>query len=566
MSSPRRRSDAANATTIADPEADTTIEKDSRLESRISNKIEESLDSDLAAGAEVGEYEVQNKLGAGGFGTVYRAVHPLIGKTAAVKVLNREFSSNAEMVSRFIAEARAANTIGHSHIIDIFAFGTLDDGRHYYVMELLEGASLEQFISNNGAIDPAMTIQILKPVARALDAAHSKSIVHRDLKPDNIFLSFDDDGHPIPKLLDFGIAKLMGDNAMSSGHKTRTGTPVGTPHYMSPEQCLGQSVDHRCDVYAFGVVCFEMLTGTAPFDGNSFLELMHKQANAERPNASDVMPGLGNHFDDAIKTLMHRDREQRPDSLATAMDRLLAAAAAAGFDVDQRSTVPASRRRAAPTDHSEGAAEFSGIAEKRAADASSTVGAEVPSSTVPPSSATRGLVITATAIALCIGAYLLMDAAGSDPAATSEPVAAHDSTAAVPPANAPTTAPTSTVEGTATDLGKTVSLAVHSTHTGKVFVRTVDGTERAIGSTPGSFELAASDAEATLVWRAAGCSELTKKIRLDKSSLVQLKPTCTTAAKKQPAQSGRATPSPPAPPSKPPAASDTPEEFESPFE
>ncbi len=304
----------------------------------------QAIDTTLASGTVVGEYEIEGKIGEGGFGTVYRAQHPLIGKTAAVKVLSLEFSANPEMVSRFVAEARAANTIRNQNIIDIFNFGRLDDGRHYFVMELLDGVSFERFIEEHGALDPPLVLAIMRPVARALDAAHAKGIVHRDLKPDNIFLTFDDEGKPVPKLLDFGIAKLLGDAAAISGHKTRTGTPVGTPHYMAPEQCSGEDVDELVDVYAFGVVCFEALTGKPPFTGKSFLELMNKQTRAPRPPVSSHNPGLDASFDEPVQRMMSLEKEGRPRTLSEAVGLLEVAARSAGFDVDAPSRVGSSAR------------------------------------------------------------------------------------------------------------------------------------------------------------------------------------------------------------------------------
>ncbi len=197
----------------------------------------QGLARELPPGEMIGEYRVISKLGEGGFGTVYRAEHPVIGKSVAVKVLSEQLSSSPEMVSRFIAEARAANQIRSRHIIDIFAFGALPDGRQYFVMELLDGVTLEDHLRAKGQLDPAEAVSILRGVARALDAAHAAGIVHRDLKPENVFLVNEEDGMVIPKLLDFGIAKLMGDTA--GGHRTRTGVPMGTPYYMSPEQCQG---------------------------------------------------------------------------------------------------------------------------------------------------------------------------------------------------------------------------------------------------------------------------------------------------------------------------------------
>src|ERR1700733_7992462 len=216
-----------------------------------------SADVDLAPGTFVGEYRVESKLGAGGFGTVYRAVHPVIGKPAAIKVLSRQWSSNPQMVSRFIAEARATNQIQSRNIIDIFAFGSLPDGRQYYVMELLKGQPFDQFLADRGRLAPETAIPILRDIARALDAAHAHGIIHRDMKPENVFLVFEEDRTVHPKLLDFGIAKLLGEP--TSGHKTRTGTPLGTPIYMSPEQCNGRPVDPRTDVYALGVMTHQVL-------------------------------------------------------------------------------------------------------------------------------------------------------------------------------------------------------------------------------------------------------------------------------------------------------------------
>src|SRR5262245_24110394 len=203
---------------------------------------------DLAAGTAVSEYVIEGAIGRGGFGTVYRAVQPLIGKKVAIKVLSRKYSADNEIVSRFVAEARAVNQIRHRHIIDIFSFGQLADGRHYYVMEHLEGEPLDRYLAKHGPMKLADALHVLRAIARALDAAHAKGIAHRDLKPENIFLARDDEGELFPKLLDFGIAKLSGPDDQLA-HKTGTGVPIGTPFYMSPEQCRGRDVDHRTDIY-----------------------------------------------------------------------------------------------------------------------------------------------------------------------------------------------------------------------------------------------------------------------------------------------------------------------------
>jgi eukaryotic-like serine/threonine-protein kinase len=297
----------------------------------VSDSVYEGADKDLSPGQMVGEYQIEGKLGEGGFGAVFRAVHPLIGKAAAIKVLNRQFSSDPQMISRFIAEARAVNQIRHRNIIDIFAFGRLEDGRQYYVMELLDGVTLDSYLKSKGRLGVQEAVGILKQVARALDAAHAHGIAHRDLKPENIFLSFDDDGAPYPKLLDFGIAKLMEEGG--AAHKTRTGVPIGTPHYMSPEQCRGVNVDHRTDVYSFGALAFELVTGKVPFGGNTLMDVLLKQTTQPAPAPTSVCPDLPASIDAPILAMLEKEPEKRPQSVGAAIDKL---AVAAGMTVAPR--------------------------------------------------------------------------------------------------------------------------------------------------------------------------------------------------------------------------------------
>lgn len=286
-------------------------------------------EAELGAGYKVGEYVIEAKIGEGGFGNVFKAVHPLIGKMVAIKVLHRRYSAQPEMVSRFIAEARAVNQIRHRNIIDIFAFGHLEDGRHYYVMEYLEGLTLEDYIAQRGPVPLGEAIPILRRLARALDAAHAKGIAHRDLKPDNVYMVADEDGGYLPKLLDFGIAKLLSEDAPQK-HKTRTGAPIGTPQYMSPEQCRGRGVDHRTDIYGFGIMAYRMLTGALPFDGEDYMDVLLAQLQEEPEPPSSIVRGLPEGVDDAIGWMLQKDPDERPPNLLTAMRSLEAAAEAAG--------------------------------------------------------------------------------------------------------------------------------------------------------------------------------------------------------------------------------------------
>ena len=279
-----------------------------------------AIDPDLQPGQIVGEYRVETKLGQGGFGAVFKAAHPLIGKLVAIKVLSQRFSVDPEMVSRFVAEARVVNQIRHHNIIDIFSFGTLDDGRHYYVMEYLDGEPLDRRIARQGYLSLREALPILRAIARALDAAHAKGIAHRDLKAENVFLASNPDG-VFPKLLDFGIAKLLAPED-GLAHKTRTGAPLGTPHYMSPEQCHGRDVDHRTDLYAFGVLAYVMLTGVYPLDGADYMTILMRQLHDEPSPASSHRPDLPAGIDRVIAWLMRKDPAARPATLGDAMSSI----------------------------------------------------------------------------------------------------------------------------------------------------------------------------------------------------------------------------------------------------
>jgi eukaryotic-like serine/threonine-protein kinase len=233
---------------------------------------------DLLIGQTIGNYLVTQKLGEGGMGAVYLAEHPSIGKKVALKVLHSEFSTNQEVAARFFNEARAVNEIGHPNIVDIVDFGIIHAGVNreqlvYFIMEYLGGVTLAQLIRTESPLPPERALGIALQVADALSASHKCSIVHRDLKPDNIILMQRGRERDFVKLLDFGIAKLTNDQPGS--RRTRTGIVMGTPAYMSPEQCEGRgNVDHRTDVYALGILLYEMLVGRVPFIGEGYGEIL----------------------------------------------------------------------------------------------------------------------------------------------------------------------------------------------------------------------------------------------------------------------------------------------------
>ena len=283
------------------------------------------VDDTLAPGSLVGEYEVTEKIGEGGMGVVYAGVHPLIGKKVAIKLLNLALSQDPVMVQRFVQEARAVNQIGHHNIVDIFAFGQLPNGRHYFVMEYLQGQSLKRRLHKDPPLTYAEAFAILIAVCDALAAAHATGIIHRDLKPDNIYLV--DRG---VKLLDFGIAKLL-RRGEDLGH-TRTGAPIGTPYYMSPEQCRQRGVDARSDLYAMGVIMFDLFSGKLPFAGPDYIDIVNAHLGQPPPLPTDFQAGIPVELEALILHCLEKDPDARPQSAAEVAEKLAAIAAAAPAD------------------------------------------------------------------------------------------------------------------------------------------------------------------------------------------------------------------------------------------
>ena len=269
--------------------------------------------SDLMPGFQVGEYKIEKKIGEGGMGAVYGAVHPLIGKRAAIKVISAALGADSSAVNRFVQEAKSVNQIGHPNIVDIFAFGELPDGRNYFVMEYLQGESLADRIQRV-EMPLGEAIEILDQVADALEAAHEKQIVHRDLKPDNVYLAAVRGGRTMVKLLDFGIAKLsVVDGGTGSGvAKTRTGMMMGTPGYLSPEQARGKNVDHRTDIYALGCMTFEIVCGRLPFVADNAMDIVLMHMTAPPPRASEIWPEIPAPLDELIARMLEKDAAARP--------------------------------------------------------------------------------------------------------------------------------------------------------------------------------------------------------------------------------------------------------------
>jgi serine/threonine-protein kinase len=267
------------------------------------------------SGKKIGEYEIASRIGVGGMGEVYEGRQPLIGKRVAVKVLLPSLSKEKELVDRFLAEARAVNEIRHRGIVDIFSFGQLPEGSHYFVMEFLEGTAFDKLLTQRGPLPIAEALSYLEEVLDALDAAHAAGIVHRDIKPSNIFLVHTGRGRPYVKLLDFGIAKLGALNQGSdSAPQTRASTILGTPDYISPEQARGRSISPATDLYALGVVLFEMVTGRRPFQAENALQTMWMHVEEKPPIPSSLRPEIPPSLDELILWALEKDPANRPAS------------------------------------------------------------------------------------------------------------------------------------------------------------------------------------------------------------------------------------------------------------
>jgi serine/threonine-protein kinase len=271
-------------------------------------------------GKSIGNYQIKAKLGEGGMGAVYLGEHPLIGKRVAVKVLLEELAAKEDIVQRFFTEAKAVNDIGHQNIVDIVDFGKvrLDPAAPetvYFVMEFLDGESLAARLRRTG-LSVLETLHVMKQCCSALQASHAKGIVHRDLKPENIYLCTRGSDKNFVKILDFGIAKLTGDGGMGQSHKTRTGLVIGTPAYMSPEQCEGKGlIDHRSDVYSMGVVMYELLTGRVPFPGDGFGEILVAHLTKTPDPPSSLNPDIKPEIEALVLHAIEKDKNRRFQSM-----------------------------------------------------------------------------------------------------------------------------------------------------------------------------------------------------------------------------------------------------------
>jgi serine/threonine protein kinase len=273
----------------------------------------------LNRGDRAGEHEILDVIGQGAFGTVYRAVHPVLHRQVAIKVLSSAHSADPGVAQRFVEEARVIHRIRHENIVDLLGFGELSTGQMYYAMELLSGKTLAGHLSERGAFEPEIALHVLRQIADALDAAHGSGVLHRDLKPDNVFVVGELGPSCRVKLLDFGIAKLLGDDSVL---RTRSGMLMGTPAYMSPEQCGGERVDAKSDIYALGVIAHELLTGARPFPGQTVREQLTQHLFEPPVRASTARPELPARLDAPLLAMLDKQAANRPVSATAAVQSL----------------------------------------------------------------------------------------------------------------------------------------------------------------------------------------------------------------------------------------------------
>ena len=281
------------------------------------------------------KYRLDERLGTGGMGTVYRATHLLIDRPVAIKVLNSRYVEDEAAQVRFRREARAAGRLQHANAVTVTDFGSTSDGLVYIVMELLEGYTLRDVLAREAPLDVARAVSIMLQISSAVAAAHAAGIIHRDLKPANIFIVQRKDAPPFVKVLDFGIAKLAAealDDDDDPQTLTQVGAMIGTPRYMSPEQCDGRNLTPAADVYSLGIILYEMLTGTTPFNGTSPLAIALKHSSQVPRSPREFVATIPQALEDIVLHTLEKQPEQRPQDSAAFRQELYEVAERLGLE------------------------------------------------------------------------------------------------------------------------------------------------------------------------------------------------------------------------------------------
>ncbi|HSO33039.1 MAG TPA: serine/threonine-protein kinase, partial [Labilithrix sp.] len=324
------------------------------------------------------KYRIVRLIGQGAWASVYEGVNVRINRRVAIKVLSKELFSTAGAVERFTQEAQAATRIDSKHVVGVFDLGAMDDGRPYIVMELLDGENLAVRLAQSGPLPPGRAIEIIVQVLRGLADSHAAGVMHRDIKPENVVLVPGRQGGETVKIVDFGISKLDVD---TRGSLTRTQGTLGSPAYMSPEQCRGTASDHRSDLYSVGVVLFEALTGRIPHQAGSVSEMLFTIALEDAPDPRALCPSLDDDLAHIVVRALRREPADRFQTAQELEQALVGWAASRQVELDiGRSTLP---QHATPS-----AFELPGVAHTRRQDLDLT----------EASRSRRGLAMTALGI------------------------------------------------------------------------------------------------------------------------------------------------------------------------
>src|SRR5712691_7747927 len=280
------------------------------------------------------KYRLDAQLGIGGMGTVYRARHLLIDRPVAVKVLNPRFVEDEAARTRFQREARAAGRLQHTNAVTVTDFGQTQDGYVYIVMELLEGRTLRDILAKEAPLEAARSVSLMLQVSDAVAAAHQAGIIHRDLKPANIFIVQRAEVPSLVKVLDFGIAKLAAESLEEDEVKalTQVGAMIGTPRYMSPEQCDGAELTPAADVYSLGVILYEMLTGTVPFSGSTPLAIAMRHFSEPPRSPREIVSSIPLELEKVVLHALEKRPEARPANAAEFRNELFATAERLGLE------------------------------------------------------------------------------------------------------------------------------------------------------------------------------------------------------------------------------------------